>query len=234
MVEILAHELNRATTHILTTLSDRNTKLRSLDQKILLNTLESQLKTLQKRLRILDPLSTSGRQVKENFDLVAWVQEILVTHNAQFKRHKIRFELQVEPDQSHRKLMIHAVKGMIVQILENLISNSVYWLKQEKLVKKDFDPEIRIKINTKTKDLFFTDNGPGIDCSMREDVFQAFVTTKPPGEGKGLGLFISREIATYNGVSLNLLNQPTIHPNTLNTFVLALGGDHHESGLGSS
>ena len=55
-------------------------------------------------------------------------------------------------------------------------------------------------------------------------VFQAFVTTKPPGEGKGLGLYISREITHYNEAELILSDQPTVHPERLNTFILQMKG----------
>ena len=224
MVEILAHELNRATVYTLATLADADIGSLSSDVKSLFSTLESQLKTLQKRLRILDPLSTSGRQVKETFDLIAWVQEILSSHQAQFQRHGIRYSLRVEPDRPNPTLSIKAVKGMIVQILENLISNSVYWFKQERIRNRSFVPEITITIYTRTKELHFTDNGPGVDPKMKEDIFQPFMTTKPPGEGKGLGLFISREIANHHGAVLYLSDQPTVHPDTLNTFVFALEG----------
>lgn len=225
MVEILAHELNRATIYTLTTLADVDNAHLSADVKSLFSTLESQLKTLQKRLRILDPLSTSGRQVKETFDLINWVQEILASHQAQFRRHGIRYSLRVEPDHPNPTLSIKSVKGMIVQILENLISNSVYWFKQERIRNKSFTPKITITIYTHTQELHFTDNGPGVDPEMKDDIFQPFVTTKPPGEGKGLGLFISREIAHYNGAILYLLDQPTVHSDTLNTFVFSLAGE---------
>jgi signal transduction histidine kinase len=221
MVEILAHELNRATSHTLSTLADSAEADLPPDVKSLFKTLESQLKTLQKRLRILDPLSTSGRQVKETFDLISWLEEILRSHEAQFRRHNINYQLIVEPESQH-SMRITAVKGMFIQIMENLISNSVYWLKQQQKLKQHFKPKITITVNARQKEIYFTDNGPGIDVARKELVFQPFVTTKPPGEGRGLGLYISQEIAAYNGATLYLSNERTVHQNSLNTFVLAL------------
>ncbi len=218
MVEIIAHELNRATSNTIATLSSAG------DGNVgsLFNTLETQLKTIQKRLRILDPLSTSGRQVKDTFDLVDWIREILNSHTGQFRRHSIRLRFNVEPETARESLRITAVKGMFVQILENLIGNSVYWLKQQRIIDRTFKPELTVVINIRKREISITDNGPGIDPELRETVFQPFVTTKPPGEGKGLGLYISREIAEYNGTILYLSDIPTIHPDKLNTFVLAL------------
>ena len=43
------------------------------------------------------------------------------------------------------------------------------------------------------------DNGPGVPVSRKERIFQPFVTTKPSGMGKGLGLFIARDMAEYHG-----------------------------------
>ncbi|TAM79691.1 MAG: hypothetical protein EPN47_17995 [Acidobacteria bacterium] len=64
MVEVVAHELNRATHHALGVLSGTDLKAAPTEIRTAFRNLESQLKTLQKRLRILDPLSTAGRQVK--------------------------------------------------------------------------------------------------------------------------------------------------------------------------
>ena len=117
------------------------------------------------------------------------------------------------------------VKGMIVQIMENLLSNSVYWLKEQKTISKDFSPEIKVTIDTQAKEIHLTDNGPGVPPFRKEEIFQAFVTTKPPGEGKGLGLFISREIAKYNRASIYMSEEKAVHDDRLNTFILSLEDD---------
>lgn len=128
----------------------------------------------------------------------------------------------VEPDKAQRSFEITAVKGMIVQILENLMSNSVYWLKQQKKLNTSFEPQITVIVNTSTKQILFSDNGPGIQLARKEEIFQPFVTTKPPGEGKGLGLYISREVAKYNGAELYLSPVPGLESESLNTFILSL------------
>ena len=48
--------------------------------------------------------------------------------------------------------------------------------------------------------IVFSDNGSGIPASVKQDIFSAFFTTKSPGKGTGLGLFIVRNIITrHNG-----------------------------------
>ena len=221
MVEILAHELNRATTYTLNTLSDAQRVPVPAQISTVFFALEAQLRSLQKRLRTLDPLSTRGRQVKESFDLVAWIQDTLDAHRAQFERHAIRVSFRTEPGQGAR-FSVRAVKGMIVQVLENLISNSIYWADQERKLTPTLQPEITVEIDTVEKQVRFSDNGPGIEPARREQVFEAFHSTKPPGAGSGLGLFIAREIAEYHDAALYLDPTPNGPRLTLHTFVFDL------------
>ena len=223
MVEILSHELNRGTQHALVTL--RQTEQTHLPDRTAatLRTLEAQLETLQKRLSVLDPLSTSRRQRKEPFDLLGLVRDTVAGHDPQFARHRIQCRVVSVPE-GLKRLNVRAVKGMIVQVLENLLANSTYWLKQQRLVDPLLKPVIRVEVDSLAGELRISDNGPGIDPSMQDDVFRAFVTTKPAGEGKGLGLFISREIARYHGAELHLATEPTGPHRTLHTFVLSLEG----------
>ncbi len=221
MIEIVAHELNRATGNTLATLAEAKSGKGRATIDELIPPLEAQLKTLQKRLRILDPLTTAGRQVKEEFDVVDVVRSVVRGHEGQFRRHSIRAVVEVVPKEG-RSLRVKMVRGMVVQILENLLSNSIYWLKQQRRYERSFFPVLTVTVDAEAREVRVHDNGPGVSPERREDVFEAFVTTKPPGEGKGLGLFISREIAMYHGASLFLAERRFPHENRLNTFVFAL------------
>ena len=225
MVEIVAHELNRATTHTLRIIADADHYDMDDELASLLQTLGAQMQTLQRRLRILDPLSTAGRQRRERFDLVAWVRYILEAHTAQFARHDVELEFRVVPESTSASMRVFMVKGMFVQILENLIANTMYWLKLKKSLTPSFIPRIEVILNRSERTLTLTDNGPGIPVERRDQVFQPFFTTKEPGEGHGLGLYVSREIANYNGASLTLADDETVDEGKLNTFVLELGAD---------
>lgn len=218
MVEVVGHELNRATEHALRSLA-LSKKAGSTDEfEAALQSLHAQLKTIQKRLKILDPLSTAGRQVKEEFDLISWTKDIFESHQEQFDRHNITPELIVKPKGTRKPLLVRAVKGMIVQILENLIANSVYWLAAERLLDRSFEPALRITIDSEEYKLLVTDNGPGVSATKVEDIFEPFMTSKPPGEGKGLGLYVARELARYHGCTLSMADKLGPKGN-LNTFV---------------
>ena len=223
-VEILAHELHRAIQHVLWTLTNVPAEENQGPISATLNLLETQLKTLQKRLSVLDPLSITGRQRKETFDVVSLVENIIEDNKERFFREQITCSLVVEPSGKGRHLKIKAVKGMLIQILGNLIDNSVYWLRQQKLLFPEIKSEMTISIGVETRQLSVTDNGPGIGQDLKEQVFDAFYTTKPPGQGKGLGLFIGREIAKYHGADLYLKEPPPGKEGTCNTFVFSLEG----------
>jgi signal transduction histidine kinase len=52
------------------------------------------------------------------------------------------------------------------------------------------------------------DDGPGIPPELRPRIFDWFFTTKPPGEGTGLGLAVSREILLTHGGNLRVDETP--------------------------
>ena len=98
----------------------------------------------------------------------------------------IRVELEIPPDLP----TVEAYGGELAQVWTNLIDNAADALSGTP------DPAIRIRAfaDDDTLTVEIEDNGPGIPTEARERVFDAFYTTKPPGEGTGLGLKISHEI----------------------------------------
>jgi C4-dicarboxylate-specific signal transduction histidine kinase len=84
------------------------------------------------------------------------------------------------------------------QLISNLLLNSIdaikerHWRKENSISIKieDDDDEVRI---------VFTDNGIGISAKNRGKVFDPFFSTKAPGKGEGLGLFIVWNILKMQG-----------------------------------
>ena len=88
----------------------------------------------------------------------------------------------------------------VSQIILNLLNNSVDALTEI--------PDRWIKIDLKQVGnsiiLSVIDSGPMISLSLQNKIFQPFFTTKPPGEGTGLGLSVSQSLAKNIGASLKL------------------------------
>lgn len=223
MLEVVAHELARSTEHALGVLLDTEVGDEVPEELAgTLRNLRSEMQTMNKRLRVLDPLSVSARQRKETFDLGEVIQDSLAGHAAQFSRHSIKVEIHPKKG---RLLMVKGVKGMFIQIIENLVSNSVFWMTERQKEEMTYVPRIDVRIDSGAEQVTFTDNGPGIDLSLRDEVFKAFFSTKDRKRRQGLGLYIARECAKYNNATLELSEERTVHKDRLNTFVLQLNAD---------
>jgi len=70
-----------------------------------------------------------------------------------------------------------------------------------------------VRLRTRSEDgrviVEVEDDGPGIEPAVEERIFDAFFTTKPPGQGTGLGLHLAREIVVrdHRG-TLELASRP--------------------------
>lgn len=209
MVELLAHELARSTDTALDMLQDK----RASSDPVKLEALEALLKTLNKRVRVIDELSIPGRQRKAVFDIPELIRLIVEFYDAKFKRHAIEFELKTNGGKSFLR---RVEKGQILQIFDNLISNSSYWLARR--LDRSSSPKITITADSSTGVIVFSDNGPGIPDSIGEKIFTPFYTTKPKG-GRGLGLYIARRLSVENDIELKLIPaEGSIHSGFLIKF----------------
>lgn len=206
MVEVVAHELTRSAEDALDVLNSLKRKTVPDEIRRRLESLRASMTSISKRLRILDPLSVTGRQRKERFNLDELLNDILEAHEAQFERHQVELGVLLP----ERSVQVSAVKGMVVQVLENLISNSVYWMDVEKQRKMSFRPELTISLEDNPPRIRFSDNGPGVSKQYKDRIFDLFFSLKDKSRRRGLGLYIAREAAEHNGGAL------TLDPDTLN------------------
>ena len=115
----------------------------------------------------------------------------------------------------------------ISRVLLNLISNGFYATIRRKQAEGDGAYEPTIKASTrdlgKSVEIVIRDNGTGIPDEVKAKIFNPFFTTKPAGEGTGLGLSLSHDIVVkQHGGTLEVSTEPGAY--TLFTVVLPRAG----------
>lgn len=85
------------------------------------------------------------------------------------------------------------------RVILNLITNAFYAVSEKrKMQPVGYEPTVTVstkKLNGKVE-IAVTDNGNGIPANVKDKIFQPFFTTKPTGQGTGLGLSMSYDIIT--------------------------------------
>lgn len=102
-----------------------------------------------------------------------------------------------------QNLLITCIEGQIIQILVNLITNSMdempkYKEKWIELKIKESDENIKISVQ---------DSGNPIEANIIKKIFTPYYTTKPKGVGTGLGLSICLSLAKKNNASLEYTSE---------------------------
>lgn len=126
-------------------------------------------------------------------NLITTIEETLSLVKSHIERDGI--QLVWKPPRT-RLPPVMAVPGELEDVWLNLVLNA-----HDALVGRK-QPVITITAEMRSDDhvhVYVVDNGPGIPEHIRENVFNAFFTTKPVGEGTGLGLHICRQVVHRAG-----------------------------------
>ncbi len=218
VVEIVIHELSRLTERTGELLVDIQKKDGKADVVRVIDNLRTQIIATNKRIRTVDAMSPSGRHRKETYDAVAQTKTIVAGFKNRFTRHEINCKLTLDDGTADKPLNVYMVRGLIAQTLENLLTNSVYWL-QQGLMQGEMERSIRIEIDSKALTISVSDNGPGVDPKYAKEIFKPYYTTRK--KGKGLGLYIAAELVEYHGGQIYLDESPD-NDGRLRTFTIEL------------
>jgi two-component system, NtrC family, sensor kinase len=152
--------------------------------------------------------SRTSNAVKEPTDINALADEYLRLsyHGLRAKDKSFNADFTTDFDPNIPK--INVIPQDIGRVLLNLINNAFYAVASKSSVTKDsgYKPEVivsttylgaRIEISVK-------DNGNGIPASIKDKIFQPFFTTKPTGQGTGLGLSLSYDTVKAHGGELKV------------------------------
>ncbi|MES2004727.1 MAG: ATP-binding protein [Bacteroidota bacterium] len=108
--------------------------------------------------------------------------------------------------------MINVIPQDIGRVMLNLITNAFYASSAKASASADkFDPTIWVSTKKGGSKIFINvkDNGTGIPQKNLDKIFQPFFTTKPTGQGTGLGLSLSYDIVKAHGGELKVETRET-------------------------
>ncbi len=151
--------------------------------------------------------SRSSSGVKEPTDINALCDEYLrlAYHGLRAKDKTFNATMKTDFDESIDNINI--IPQDMGRVILNLITNAFYVVDEKKKQNPTgYEPTVTVstkKINGKVE-VKVTDNGNGIPQKVLDKIFQPFFTTKPTGQGTGLGLSLSYDIVKAHGGELKV------------------------------
>ncbi len=145
----------------------------------------------------------------------------------------VRFNADLITDFDSSMGQVEVMPQEIGRVLLNLYNNAFYAVREKQnLALADYQPTVTVRTTQLDGqvEIRVSDNGTGIPESVKAKIFQPFFTTKPTGEGTGLGLSLSYDIVTKgHGGSLSVESRE----GQGTTFVIQLPKATHSGSLHS-
>lgn len=151
--------------------------------------------------------SRSSTGQKELTDINTLCDEYLrlAYHGLRAKDKSFNAHFEMNADSTIPKLKL--VQQDIGRVILNLISNAFYAVNERKKQDSaDYTPSVTVSTRSEKNGvaIIVEDNGAGIPKSVQQKIFQPFFTTKPAGQGTGLGLSLSYDIIKAHGGSIDM------------------------------
>ncbi|MCM4166393.1 Sensor histidine kinase RcsC [Arenibacter antarcticus] len=132
-------------------------------------------------------------------DIVPIVSDALNLMQPSLKSKKIVDELKF----STQSIFLRVDAIQLTQVIFNLMLNAIYFAPPKSII------NFLITDKEKSVEIIIKDEGPGIDPKIRNKIFEPFYSTKPIGEGSGLGLSVVHGIVkSHKGTIKYLPNKP--------------------------
>jgi signal transduction histidine kinase len=146
--------------------------------------------------------SRSSTGQKESTDINALADEYLrlAYHGLRAKDNSFNASYKTDFDPNIGN--IHIVPQDIGRVLLNLINNAFYAVDERKRQQQGgYEPTVTVSTKKMADkvEIKVSDNGNGIPQLVLDKIFQPFFTTKPTGQGTGLGLSLSYDIIKAHG-----------------------------------
>jgi signal transduction histidine kinase len=168
--------------------------------------------------------SRSSSGVKEPTDINALADEYLRLAYHGLRAKDKSFNAMMKTDFDEHIGIVNVIPQDIGRVILNLITNAFYAVSEKKKQQHDTGYEPTVSVTTKKSGnkvlITVSDNGNGIPQNVLEKIFQPFFTTKPTGQGTGLGLSLSYDIVKAHGGEIKV--------NTLSAEAAAQAGKENE------
>ncbi|MBR0970781.1 sensor histidine kinase [Bradyrhizobium japonicum] len=174
--------------------------------------------------------SRQGSGEHRSVDINAVVEESLNLAYHGARAEKPGFNVTLDRDFDPAAGMVDIYPQEISRVFLNLVSNGFYATARRKERATDgFEPTLRATTkNLGDKvEVRIRDNGTGISQEVKEKMFNPFFTTKPAGEGTGLGLSMSHDIVVkQHGGTIDVNTEPGVFTEFIITLprMMAAGG----------
>ncbi|GJD91011.1 hypothetical protein BHAOGJBA_4555 [Methylobacterium hispanicum] len=156
---------------------------------------------------LIDPMLPRSRTLRETFAVADFVREYVENRAISFEHAGIVAVVDEMPGAA----IVRANRSRLLQVLDNLVRNSVYWLRRGGITGEGL-PAKEVRIDVTDGGFIVSDTGPGVDPAVEERLFEIFVSGRPaapegqsPG-GQGIGLFIVRQLLALDGCTVDLLD----------------------------
>ncbi|MCA1742486.1 MAG: DUF3365 domain-containing protein, partial [Desulfovibrionales bacterium] len=197
----VAHEINNPLGIILCYLELLKRQLADFPQGLKdLHTIEKQ--TLNCKRIVTDLLHFSRRQEssKAYSSINTTIEEVMHIFKHQFKKQKIKLELDLDPEIPD----VNFDENKIKQVFVNLIMNACQAIGKtgEISISSRFVKEKGLVL------IAIRDSGYGMDAEVKSKIFDPFFSTKKTGESTGLGLSVSYGIVQDHGGNIQVQSEP--------------------------
>jgi len=149
------------------------------------------VETQMKDVQLLFP---STKSKTKNISVKEIIDKVYRLYKRPFNENNVKVSFSV----TERPLIVRTTDAVLLQVLINLFDNALYWLKTV-----DYEREIIVSLDGNEQRLVFSDNGPGIKSEDENYIFEAFYSGKGE-EGRGLGLYIARQLLDRYDYSITL------------------------------
>jgi len=194
ITDYLATRTKTAQTHVLNSKSADSTLIAYFEY------IHSSIITLRKQMSYMSPALKYVRDKKDDIQVITFLNDLIHFYETRLKNNNILMRVEVKNED---RFKLHINKGKLAQIMDNLVLNSEYWLKESIAQKRVKSGLITIEIDKPFIRIF--DNGSGIDEAVEGSLFEPFITTKSKGQGRGLGLFIIKQLLDSEGCSIGIV-----------------------------